>query len=79
MRELASDVGRVRRLVDEVDQGSDNQLRGIEEIAKSIGLMEKATQRIAANAQQSSAAAENLKGQAGCLTSVVDRLSAIVD
>lgn len=79
MRELASDVGRVRRLVDEVDQGSDNQLRGIEEIAKSISLMEKVTQRIAAHAQQSSAAAENLKGQAGCLTSVVDRLSAIVD
>ncbi|MBL8222190.1 MAG: CZB domain-containing protein [Bryobacterales bacterium] len=79
MRDLANDVGRVRRLVDEVDQGSDHQLRGIEEIAKSISLMEKVTQRTAANAQQSSAAAEDLNGQASRLSSVVDRLTAIVD
>ena len=49
---------QVKTLVDEVNLGSQEQTRGIEQVAKAISQMEQMTQTTAANAEESAAAAE---------------------
>lgn len=54
--------------------GSQEQARGIGQIAKGIALMEQVTQRNAASAEESASAAEELTAQSETLKSVVERL-----
>ncbi|HXS76223.1 MAG TPA: methyl-accepting chemotaxis protein [Terracidiphilus sp.] len=68
----------VKTLVDEVSLGSQEQTRGIEQIAKALTQMEQVTQQSAANAEESAAAAEELTAQASTLMEVVQQLSAMV-
>src|SRR5262249_1081199 len=58
----------------EVDTGSQEQSRGIEQIVSAIGQMERVTQRNAANAEQSAAASEELAAQAKSLYNIVERV-----
>ncbi len=75
---ITEESGRVKTLVDEVNLGSQEQSRGIEQIGRAITQMEQVTQTTAATAQQSAAAAEQLTAQSESLNDVVDRLSALV-
>jgi methyl-accepting chemotaxis protein/methyl-accepting chemotaxis protein-1 (serine sensor receptor) len=65
-------------LVDEVNLGSQEQARGIEQIAKAIGQMEQVTQKTAANAEESASAAEELNAQSEAMRDIVERLTAMV-
>jgi methyl-accepting chemotaxis protein len=64
--------------VDEVDVGSQEQSRGIEQIATAVTQMEAVTQRSAASAEQSAAASEELAAQAQTLADIVDRVRQLV-
>ena len=68
----------IKTLVDEVNLGSQEQARGIEQIGKAIMQMEQVTQTTAANAEESAAAAEELTAQSETLKDVVERLAAMV-
>jgi len=75
---ISQETANVRKLVDEVHHGSQEQARGIDEIGKAISQMEQVTQRTAAGAEQGASAAEELNAQAETLREVVLRLTALV-
>jgi len=78
IRAITEESAKVKTLVDEVSVGSQEQTRGIEQIAKALTQMEQVTQQSAANAEESAAAAEELTAQASTLMEVVHQLSAMV-
>ncbi len=78
IRAITEESARVKTLVDEVNLGSQEQTRGIEQIGKAIIQMEQVTQKTAANAEESASAAEELNAQSETLKGVVERLAAMV-
>jgi methyl-accepting chemotaxis protein/methyl-accepting chemotaxis protein-1 (serine sensor receptor) len=70
---------QIKTLVDEVNLGSQEQTRGIEQIGKAISQMEQVTQKNAANAEESASASEELTAQSQALYAVVRDLEAMVD
>jgi methyl-accepting chemotaxis protein/methyl-accepting chemotaxis protein-1 (serine sensor receptor) len=78
IRQITADSEQVKTLVDEVNLGSEEQARGIEQISKSIVQMEQVTQGTAASAEESAAAAEELTAQSEALRGIVVRLMAMV-
>jgi methyl-accepting chemotaxis protein len=78
LREVTQQTAQVKTLVDEVNRGSLDQAREIEQIARSITQMETVTHQTAANAEQSAAAAEELSAQAETLQAIVEQLTTMV-
>jgi methyl-accepting chemotaxis protein/methyl-accepting chemotaxis protein-1 (serine sensor receptor) len=68
----------VKALVDEVNLGSQEQTRGIGQVARGITQMEQATQQTAAGAEEGASAAAELMAQSQALKEVVHRLAAMV-
>jgi hypothetical protein len=64
--------------VDEVNLGSQEQARGIEQISKAIAQMDQVTQSNAANAEESASASEEMSAQAEALNNIVLQLRALV-
>lgn len=79
IRAITDQSSKLKTLVDEVNTGSHEQTRGIEQVAGALTQMEQVTQRAAANAEESAAAAEELTTQSRSLTEIVGRLSAMID
>ena len=78
IRAITAESSKVKILVDEVNVGSQEQARGIEQIAKAITQMEHVTQTTAANAEEGAAAAEELTAQSGTLNQIAVQLAAMV-
>ncbi len=78
IRTITEESAKVKTLVDEVNLGSQEQARGIEQIAKAITQMEQVTQKTAANAEESASAAEELTAQSETLKDIVGQLTAMV-
>ena len=78
IRKITGSSAQVKTLVDEVDVGSQEQARGIEQIATAVSQMQEVTQRVAANAEESAAAGEQLSAQSETLFSIVDRLRGLL-
>ena len=78
LRLIVEEFGKVKTLVDEVNQGSQEQTRGIEEMAKAVIQMQTVTQSTAAGAEESAAAAAELNAQSEAVKDVVRRLTAMV-
>jgi methyl-accepting chemotaxis protein/methyl-accepting chemotaxis protein-1 (serine sensor receptor) len=78
IRTITEESAKVKTLVDEVNLGSQEQTRGIEQVGKAITQMEHVTQKTAANAEESAAAAEELTAQSATLKSIVESLTAMV-
>ncbi len=78
IRGITAESARIKTLVDEVNLGSQEQARGLEQISKAISQMEQVTQKTAASAEESAAAAEELTAQSETLKDLVDRLVAMV-
>src|ERR1017187_8757985 len=74
VRSITESATKVKTLVDEVEIGSKEQARGIEQVSKVIMQMETVTQATAAQAEESAAAGEELSGQAEALRDIVVRL-----
>ena len=79
VRSMTQSAVRVKSLVDEVNLGSQEQARGLEQISRSIVEMEQVTQKTAAEAEESASASEELTAQSQSMTSIADRLSVLVD
>ena len=68
---------RVGELVRSVNQASNEQARGIEQISTAVTQMDTITQSNAANAEETSATSEELAGQIELLNEMVSRLGKI--
>jgi methyl-accepting chemotaxis protein len=71
---ITESAAKVKMLVDEVNLGSQEQARGIEQISKAVSQMEQVTQGAAANAEQGASASEELSAHAQALSEIVLRL-----
>ncbi len=78
IRQITEEAVRIKTLVDEVNVGSQEQSRGIEQIGKSMVQMQSVTQNAAANAEETASAAEELNAQSETLKQVVGDLMALV-
>ncbi len=78
MNGITVSAAAVRTLVDEVHGGSQEQARGIEQVAKALTNMEQLTQRAAAGAEESAAASAQLSAQADSMRLSVQQLDALV-
>lgn len=65
--------------MDELNLGSQEQSRGIEQVSKAVIQMHQVTHSTAANADESAAATEELGAQARMLRDIVVELTAMVD
>jgi methyl-accepting chemotaxis protein len=77
-RQVTEDFAEVKTLVDEINVGSQEQGRGVDQISRAITQMEQSTQKSAANAEESAAAAEELTAQSETLQEIAERLSRMI-
>jgi methyl-accepting chemotaxis protein/methyl-accepting chemotaxis protein-1 (serine sensor receptor) len=78
IQRITGSATKVKTLVDQIDLGSQEQSRGIEQIGGAVGQMEQVTQRNAANAEESAAASEELSSQAQALKGIAGALRLLV-
>jgi methyl-accepting chemotaxis protein/methyl-accepting chemotaxis protein-1 (serine sensor receptor) len=78
IRDITAQSAQIKTLVDEINLGSIEQSRGIDQISTSIGQMEQVTQSSAANAEETAAAAEQLSAQAKTMNDVVAQIRSMV-
>jgi methyl-accepting chemotaxis protein/methyl-accepting chemotaxis protein-1 (serine sensor receptor) len=78
IRAITESATQVKTLVDEVNMGSQEQARGIDQISKAIAQMDQVTQGTAASAEESASASEELSAQAQALNHIVRALGALV-
>jgi methyl-accepting chemotaxis protein len=71
VRGMTESSVRVKALVDEVNLGSQEQSRGMDQIARAVLQMQKVTHKSAESAEQSAAAGAQLNAQADSLRSLV--------
>jgi septal ring factor EnvC (AmiA/AmiB activator) len=69
---------RVKTLVDEVREGSQQQEHGIEQIARTVSHLDQVTQKVAASAEEGAAAGQQLTSQSQSVDSVVRTLQQLV-
>jgi methyl-accepting chemotaxis protein len=74
VRKITGRAAQVKTLVDNVDGASQQQARGIEQIAAAAGQMEQVTQKSAASAERTASAGEQLATHAQGLTALVHKL-----
>ncbi len=79
IRSVASESAKIKVLVDEINLGSVEQARGIDQISRSIFQIEQVTQSTAASAGESAGAAQHLSHQAGTMRGVVARLTIMIE
>ncbi len=75
---ITASSAKVKQLVGDVDQGSRDQSRSIEQISAAIRQMEQVTQSTAANAEECASASMDMNSQAEAMTEIVERLEALV-
>jgi chromosome segregation ATPase len=78
VRSITDSAAKVKNLVDAVQQGSEEQARDIGQVTRSIAQLDSVTQGVAANAEESAAASEELSAQSGALRTIVGRLDRMV-
>ena len=71
MNEVVASIRRVTDIVGEISAASSEQSNGIAQVGQAVTQMDQVTQQNAALVEESAAAAESLKGQAGTLVQVV--------
>jgi methyl-accepting chemotaxis protein len=79
IRAITASAEEVKTLVDAVNGGSQEQARGIEQIAKAVAQMDQTTQSTAATAEESASAAAVLSAHARTMTDAVRQLRILVD
>ena len=78
VRAMTVNAQQVKSLVDEVNMGSQEQARGMEQISRAIMQMEQVTQRTAASAEESASAGTDLNSHANALRSLVHEMRDMV-
>lgn len=75
---MTESSGRVKSLVDEVNLGSQEQTRGMDQISRAVLQMQNVTQKNAASAEQSASAGAELNAQADALRLLVSEMRDMV-
>lgn len=75
LTEIDQRVARVTEVMADVAAASHQQRDGIAEIAKAVDLMNGVTQTVAANAEESASASEELAGQATTMNGLVNEFT----
>jgi len=78
VRAMTDSSMRVKALVDEVNHGSQEQARGMDQISSAVMHMEQVTQKTAASAQESAAAGSQLNEYAAGLRTLVNEMREMV-
>ena len=78
IRNVTAESAKIKSLIDQINQGSVEQSRGIDQINGAMHQMEQTTQASAATAEQAAAAAQQLNSQASAMRDVVNGLRALV-
>jgi methyl-accepting chemotaxis protein/methyl-accepting chemotaxis protein-1 (serine sensor receptor) len=78
VRSMTDNSGRVKGLVDEVNLGSQEQSRGMDQISRAVLQMQQVTQKNAASAEQSASAGTELTSHAAGLRSLVSEMRLMV-
>jgi methyl-accepting chemotaxis protein/methyl-accepting chemotaxis protein-1 (serine sensor receptor) len=78
VRGMTESAVQVKSLVDEVNMGSQEQARGMEQISRAIIQMEQVTQRTAASAEESASAGTDLNSHANALRALVNEMRDMV-
>jgi len=78
VRAMTENATKVKSLVDEVNMGSQEQARGMEQIARAVMQMEQVTQRTAASAEESASAGTDLSSHANALRALVHEMRDMV-
>jgi methyl-accepting chemotaxis protein/methyl-accepting chemotaxis protein-1 (serine sensor receptor) len=78
IRGISGGAMKIKAMADEVNDGSAEQSRGLEQMARAISRMEQVTQATAASASQSAAVAETMNEQSRALRSVIGQLNGSV-
>jgi methyl-accepting chemotaxis protein/methyl-accepting chemotaxis protein-1 (serine sensor receptor) len=78
VRAMTENATKVKSLVDEVNMGSQEQARGMEQIARAVMQMEQVTQRTAASAEESASAGTDLNSHANALRALVHEMRDMV-
>ena len=76
---VTESAAKVKALVDQVNLGSKEQARGIEQVSKAIDLMSSVTSTSAATSEDSAAATQDLSTQTVALESIAEQLRQIVE
>jgi methyl-accepting chemotaxis protein-1 (serine sensor receptor) len=71
MQEVVAQVQQVSTLIDQITRAAQEQTDGIGQVGQAVSLLDQTTQQNAALVEQSAAAAESLKHQAGTLATSV--------
>jgi methyl-accepting chemotaxis protein len=75
---ITKETDQLAVLAGEISQSSEQQAQGLGDMSKAILQIEQVTQTVAASAEEGSAAAEELKGQAEAVRRIVGQLHAMV-
>lgn len=75
---IQQQIRALDQLVGEIATASHEQTQGISQVTTAVSQMEKVTQANAGGAEETAAAAEELKGQAGMLSDVVASLQKLM-
>jgi methyl-accepting chemotaxis protein len=78
VRAITEKADKVKTLINEVRVGSEEQARGVEQIAKAMTQMEQVTQTSSASAQQAATAGESMSTQAKTMRQVAVDLEQLV-
>jgi methyl-accepting chemotaxis protein len=78
IRSIAQGTEAVAALAEQVQNGSLEQERAMQEIGGALVRMQSVTQKAAANAQQSAETGERLSAESNALRGVVEGLDALV-
>src|SRR5690349_3662877 len=78
IRSITEDSATMKTLVDEVNVGSQEQARRIEEMSKAMNQIGQVTQTTAASSEESASAAEELTAQSETLNQIVKELEKMV-
>lgn len=78
IRAITERSEKVKALINEVHVGSEEQARGVEQIARAMTQMEKVTQSSAASAEQAASSGEAMSHQSMNMRHVVEELETMV-
>ena len=79
IRSITESAARVKVLVDEVNQGSQEQSRGMEQVSSALLQLDKVTQSNAASAEESASASVELAAQAETMDDIAQQLRMVVE
>ncbi len=78
IRSITSSTAKAKQLIDDVNTGSKDEAKGIEQIGVAISQMETVTQRNAASAEEGASASQELSAQAESMTDSIENLRTLL-